>query len=147
MITVRQSTPLKRILVTAAVLFLLVIHAPRPANAQDIEYVRNNARRKLPVIREYLEERYYDPTFQGMNLVTRFKAADEKIKQATSNGQIFGAIAQLLDDLNDSHTYFIPPPNCQSANGQARFTNNVNKKMAGQGQAMGIAHWRGYILG
>jgi C-terminal processing protease CtpA/Prc len=44
-----------------------------------------------------------------MDLETRFKIADEKIKSATSLGQIFGIIAQALIDLEDSHTFFLPP--------------------------------------
>jgi C-terminal processing protease CtpA/Prc len=44
-----------------------------------------------------------------MDVDARFKAAEEKIKQATSLGQAFGVIAQALLDLNDSHTYFRPP--------------------------------------
>jgi carboxyl-terminal processing protease len=44
-----------------------------------------------------------------MDLDARFTAADEKLKQATSLGQVFGIIAQAMADLNDSHTFFIPP--------------------------------------
>jgi C-terminal processing protease CtpA/Prc len=44
-----------------------------------------------------------------MDLETRFKIADEKIRSATSLGQIFGIIAQALIDLEDSHTFFLPP--------------------------------------
>jgi C-terminal processing protease CtpA/Prc len=53
---------------------------------------------------------YYDPNFHGLDLEARFKEADEKIKQADSLGQILGIIAQSLIDLNDSHTFFMPPP-------------------------------------
>jgi len=44
-----------------------------------------------------------------MDIEARFKVADEKIKTATSLGQIFGTIAQALIELDDSHTFFIPP--------------------------------------
>ena len=56
-----------------------------------------------------MKKNYYDPNFRGMNLDARFKTASEKIKEATSVGQIFGVIAQVLVDLDDTHTYFIPP--------------------------------------
>jgi len=52
---------------------------------------------------------YYDPTFHGMDIEERFKLADEKMKKAESNAQVFGIIAQVLLDLNDSHTSFSPP--------------------------------------
>lgn len=60
-------------------------------------------------IKEELKKNYYDPTYHGMDLVAKFQAADEKIKQATSLGQILGIIGQVMLDLNDSHTFFLPP--------------------------------------
>jgi C-terminal processing protease CtpA/Prc len=63
----------------------------------------------LGTIKDDLKRYYYDPAFHGMDLDTRFKMADEKIKQAQSLGQIFGTIAQVLVDLDDSHTFFLPP--------------------------------------
>jgi C-terminal processing protease CtpA/Prc len=64
----------------------------------------------LKVIKEDLKKNYYDPTFRGMDVEARFKTADEKMKQAASIGQILGIVAQALLDLDDSHTFFVPPP-------------------------------------
>jgi len=63
----------------------------------------------LDTIKDELKRNYYDPAFHGMNLDTRFKEADAKIKQSTSMGQVLGIIAQVLIELNDSHTFFLPP--------------------------------------
>lgn len=63
----------------------------------------------LRAIKDDLKKNYYDPSYHGIDLETRFKAADEKIKDATSVNQIFGIIAQTLIDLDDSHTFFLPP--------------------------------------
>ncbi|HYW70191.1 MAG TPA: S41 family peptidase [Pyrinomonadaceae bacterium] len=63
----------------------------------------------LTQIQEDLKKNYYDPAFHGMDVDARFKLAEEKIKQAQSLGQIFGIIAQVLVDLDDSHTFFLPP--------------------------------------
>jgi C-terminal processing protease CtpA/Prc len=63
----------------------------------------------LGTIKEDIRKNYYDPNYHGMDLDTAFKAADEKIKQATSLGQLLGIIGQLLVDLDDSHTFFLPP--------------------------------------
>ena len=63
----------------------------------------------LNVIKGDIKKDYYDPTFHGIDLDARFKVAEEKIKQATSLGQIFGIIAQTLIELEDSHTFFLPP--------------------------------------
>jgi len=61
-------------------------------------------------VKDELKKEYYDPALHGINLDETFKAANDKINQATSNGQVFGIIAQAGRSLNDSHTYFIPPP-------------------------------------
>jgi len=63
----------------------------------------------LDVIKEDLKANYYDPNFHGMDLDVRFNTADEKIKQAQSLGQMFGIIGQVLVELEDSHTFFLPP--------------------------------------
>lgn len=63
----------------------------------------------LRAIKDDLKKSYYDPSYHGMDLDARFKASEEKIKEATSVSQIFGIIAQTLIELEDSHTFFIPP--------------------------------------
>lgn len=63
----------------------------------------------LRQIKDDLKKNYYDPSFHGMDVEARFKVADEKIKQAASMGQVFGIIAQVLLELDDSHTFFVPP--------------------------------------
>ena len=63
----------------------------------------------LNMIRADLKKNYYDPSFHGMDIETRLRDAEEKINTATSIGHIFGIIAQALIELDDSHTYFVPP--------------------------------------
>jgi C-terminal processing protease CtpA/Prc len=70
---------------------------------------RDRGRAMLSTIKDDLKKNYYDPGFHGMDIDVRFKVADEKIKQAQSLGQIFGIIAQVLVELEDSHTFFLPP--------------------------------------
>jgi len=72
-------------------------------------FERERGRTMLNVIKNDLKKNYYDPNFRGMDVDARFKEAEEKIKTATSQGQIFGIIAQALVDLDDSHTFFVPP--------------------------------------
>jgi carboxyl-terminal processing protease len=84
-----------------------------PLRAQgevDLKRDRNRGVVMLHGIKDNLKEDYYDAAFHGMDLEKRFKAAEDKINEATSLGQIFGIIAQTLVELNDSHTFFIPPP-------------------------------------
>jgi C-terminal processing protease CtpA/Prc len=63
------------------------------------------ARHMAEAVRKY----YYDPAYHGIDVSSRFKAADEKIQKAPNLGQAFGAIAEAVDALNDSHTFFHPP--------------------------------------
>jgi C-terminal processing protease CtpA/Prc len=94
-----------------AALFLILLafvslnYSQQPPSSID----RDRAHVMLQAIKSDLKKSYYDPNFHGMDLEARFKTADEKLKQATSLGQMFGVIAQALDDLKDSHTFFVPP--------------------------------------
>ena len=83
---------------------------PRP-NSIDI----GRGQEILKEIKDDLKKNYYDPSYHGMDLDARFKTADEKVKQAASVSQIFGIIGQVLLDLNDSHTFFVPPQRASSA--------------------------------
>jgi C-terminal processing protease CtpA/Prc len=72
-------------------------------------FERERGRIMLGTIRDDIRKNYYDPNFHGIDLDATFKAADEKIKQATSISQILRIIAQFAVDLDDSHTLFLPP--------------------------------------
>ncbi|HEU4594592.1 MAG TPA: S41 family peptidase [Pyrinomonadaceae bacterium] len=105
----KTSRRRRRRLVLCAALFLLVLTA-QPAFAQKLgEYDRERGRQMLKTLKDDIKKNYYDPTFRGIDIEARFREADEAIKQAQSNGQIFGIIAQVLVGFNDSHLYFIPP--------------------------------------
>lgn len=98
---------------TARQLFLLVVIllaartgvSQAPASGFD----KDRGRDILNVIKTDLKKNYYDPSFHGLEVDAHFKTAGEKIKTATSLGQVFGIIAQTLVDLEDSHTFFLPP--------------------------------------
>ena len=70
---------------------------------------RDRGRQMLRAVKDDIKKNYYDPAFHGVDLDTHFATADEKLKQATSLGQMFGIIAQALIDFDDSHLYFVPP--------------------------------------
>ncbi len=84
--------------------------AEREATAQKISNLEiEQGRNMLRNVKSEFMKHYYDPAFHGMDIENRFKLADEKMKLAESNGQVFGIVAQVLLDLNDSHTAFVPP--------------------------------------
>ena len=105
---IKAFTPKFVMLLSLAVVLLAPI---TPAHAQDKvqDKDRDRGQTMLRRIKDKLKSNYYDPKFRGMDLDARFKAAEEKIKNATSVGQIFGTIAQALIELGDSHTFFLRP--------------------------------------
>jgi C-terminal processing protease CtpA/Prc len=71
---------------------------------------REVGRIMLRNLKDSIKKNYYDPEFHGVNIDETFKTAEEKINEATSNGQVFGIIEKALLSLNDTHTFFLPPP-------------------------------------
>lgn len=98
---------LRRFLIVATLVLTAfsVSHSQTAPSSAD----RENARTMLSTLKSDLQKYYYDPNFGGMNLDERFKIAEEKINQATSLAQLLGVIGQVSLDLNDSHTFFLPP--------------------------------------
>jgi C-terminal processing protease CtpA/Prc len=80
-------------------------YSQQPPGKFDIE----RARLMLNIIKDDVQKNYYDPSYHGVDIEARFKASDEKLKQAASVGQLMGIIAQTLVDFKDSHTFFLPP--------------------------------------
>ncbi len=77
--------------------------------AQSVDYNRQMGRTILDVVHSDIKKNYYDPSFHGIDLETRFKSAEESIKKATTLNEVLGIIAATVMDLKDSHTYFVPP--------------------------------------
>jgi carboxyl-terminal processing protease len=91
-------------------LLLGFMSAFQPLQAQSFSSLdRERVRGMLNVIKGDIKKNYYDPTFRGIDIDARFKAAEEKIKAIDSLGQAYGVIAQVLSEFNDSHLYFLPP--------------------------------------
>lgn len=86
--------------------FLVVCTVPIVAQDQPD---RDRGRVMLRDVESDLRRHYFDTTFGGMDIGARFQRAAGRIDSARTNGEIFAIIAQVLLDLNDSHTAFIPP--------------------------------------
>ena len=79
-------------------------------NAQGLDrFDRDSALTMLSVTKDDLKKNYFDPTLHGIDIDTRFKEAEARLKQATTRDQLIITIAQTMLDFNDSHTYFVPP--------------------------------------
>ena len=60
-------------------------------------------------LRDAVQHHYYDPQYHGVDLEARFKSADQRLQSVTNLGDAMMAIAETLDALKDSHTFFLPP--------------------------------------
>lgn len=94
---------------TAIMMLAFVALLPQIANAQLDRIERERVDQMLQRLKDDLKTHYYDPKYHGVDLDARFTAAREKLKGASSLGQALGIAAQTLLDLDDSHTFFLPP--------------------------------------
>jgi C-terminal processing protease CtpA/Prc len=53
---------------------------------------------------------YYDPHLHGVDLNVKVQEAKQKIEKEDSLNRALTDVAVVLSDLNDSHTFFLPPP-------------------------------------
>lgn len=97
-------------LVQVAVIMLGCVASVPAAFPEELSrFERDRARMMLNIIKKDLLKYYYDESFHGLQLDDAFGAANEKIDQAKSVSQLMAAISRPLLQLNDSHTFFIPP--------------------------------------
>jgi C-terminal processing protease CtpA/Prc len=90
--------------------WMLLACVPVVARAQDVgNFDRERGRIMLRQVRKEIEGSYYDSTLKGVDLAGRATALEARIQQATSIAEILASIAQLALELNDSHTFFVPP--------------------------------------
>jgi C-terminal processing protease CtpA/Prc len=109
-ITGYRAISMSRLLLLLLTISFGLLSSSNAQKAQGLDkFDRDNASAMLDAVKEDLKKNYYDPELRGMDLETRFKDAEERIKQATTRDQLMVIVAQTLLDLNDSHTFFLPP--------------------------------------
>jgi C-terminal processing protease CtpA/Prc len=86
-----------------------LLRLPATAQVQFDSIQRERARQMLRDLHDALEHHYYDPTYHGIDMDARFKAADTRLQSVNNLGTALTTIAQTLDALKDSHTFFLPP--------------------------------------
>src|SRR5687767_6604920 len=104
---------------------LIALGAPVQSRAQFENFTREHGRTVLKVLKGDLEKNYYDAAVRGSEFDAHFRQVEEKINSAVSTSHVLGIIAQALLDLNDSHTFFLPPERT------ARFSYGWRMKIIG----------------
>ena len=80
------------------------------ADKQKMDFAdREAAERCVKHVEQMLKDDYYDRSFHGMDLNARATEAIDRVHKAETLTQTYGIIAWMLEPLNDSHTYFLPP--------------------------------------
>jgi carboxyl-terminal processing protease len=82
----------------------------KPHLTSEAKEARLYSLRMLDGMKDILKEYYYDQTFGGMNLEARLEAAKVRVKSLEYDWQMYRVLAQVLTELDDSHTKLILPP-------------------------------------
>ncbi len=75
----------------------------------DDKFERGRMEDVMDVVARDVQKNFYDPSLKGADWTTITERARQRIRQADHLGDMLGAIASVPYQLNDSHTYFIPP--------------------------------------
>jgi C-terminal processing protease CtpA/Prc len=97
------------LLLTAAACLVMSSNSRSPAEPQSLDFLRQEGRAMLSAIQVDIKKNYYDPSFRGIDIDVRFNEAGVKMKQAASINEILEIIANVVDQIDDSHTFFLPP--------------------------------------
>jgi C-terminal processing protease CtpA/Prc len=71
---------------------------------------RQQAQQVLRDAEDVLKKVYYDPNYHGVDIQARLKQGEEHLQTVNSLSEAFGVVAWYFEPLNDSHTFFLPPP-------------------------------------
>jgi C-terminal processing protease CtpA/Prc len=63
----------------------------------------------LRQVRQDVEKHYYDPSFHGIDLRSQFGDAERRLETVPTRADAFAILSDLLFQLDDSHTVFVPP--------------------------------------
>ncbi len=86
-----------------------VVAQDKPKLNDESKRARTYALAMLDEIKDIMKEHYYDQKYRGMDLKARIETAKERVKTLQWNWQMYRVIAQVLVELDDSHTSFILP--------------------------------------
>ena len=97
--------------VAAAILLLVCLFFSYPAFSQTTisSLDRERAQQMLKTVGDEVRKHYYDPKFHGVDLDKQFAEAKQRIDKVNSMNMALSNIANFLDSLDDSHTFFLPP--------------------------------------
>lgn len=94
----------------AALIALAFVSAPSvEAQADSVADTRSVGVSMVRDLKAAVKSRYFDPQFGGVDLEAVFAKAEARVREATTEAQVSGILAQAVSEFRDSHTYYIPP--------------------------------------
>ncbi|PYT00134.1 MAG: hypothetical protein DMF63_09200 [Acidobacteria bacterium] len=97
-------------LLTFGLIEPLSAQTEKPKLDADAKTAREYSLNMLSEMEEILNLHYYDPKMHGIDLKKRIEEAKARVKSLQYNWQMYRVLAQVLLDLDDSHTYLMLPP-------------------------------------
>lgn len=91
------------------VVLTIFLTATLPIRAGDDKFERDRMEGILDLVSKDIQKYFYDPALKGLDWAAVTGRARQRIRQAEHLGDMISAIASVPFQLNDSHTYFIPP--------------------------------------
>lgn len=98
---------------TPALLLMLLLGIAASAVVAAADDYRESDRGRALImlrdVRQAIEKDYFDASLRGMDVGALADSAKVRIEKSTSVGESLAAIAQFTLELDDSHTFFLPP--------------------------------------
>jgi len=88
-------------------LFFVVVAAPTGPALSKVD--RDILATMLRQIQDDVEKHYYDPALHGVDFKASVREAGERLKTTTGFDDALESLSDLLIQLDDSHTRFLPP--------------------------------------
>jgi C-terminal peptidase prc len=93
----------------SVVLTLIFIPALLYSQKVDVNFERGRAKDILNVVSKRIQKDFYDPDFHGLPWQQLVSDTGARIDRAQTASEMYTAIFALVDKLQDSHTFFVPP--------------------------------------
>jgi hypothetical protein len=105
----RQRNHRRACAVVSIALAFVLLASGQSKQEHMTDVQRDVAPQMLQAVRDAVKTSYYDPKFHNVDFEARYLTAKEKVKQAGTLSEVHGITAWMLEVLDDSHTFFIPP--------------------------------------
>jgi carboxyl-terminal processing protease len=98
-----------RTILTATVVFMLLITSTFANAGQSIELSRADMRRVVDILATDIEKKFYDPSLNGVDIKKLAEETKAQISGMNDVGQMHAAVWEFVRAVGDSHTRYVPP--------------------------------------